>query len=107
MTCNREGGTVGFNLVSKGAELLPTGLEAISVLGIKLSLTHMTLVLAFSARRESCSLLAWLWVCSLFVNSIPLSLFPRGQRTLEFYRSYKRESCWEGLPISKESDIEM
>lgn len=30
MTSDREGGTVGFNLVSKGAELLPTGLEAIS-----------------------------------------------------------------------------
>lgn len=30
MTSNREGGTVGFSLVSKGAELLPTGLEAFS-----------------------------------------------------------------------------
>lgn len=30
MTSDREGVTVGFNLVSKGAELLPTGLEAIS-----------------------------------------------------------------------------
>lgn len=37
MTCNREGGTVGFNLVSEGAEPLSTELEAISVLGTKLS----------------------------------------------------------------------
>lgn len=40
---------MGISLVSKWAELLPAGLEAISVLGPKLPTTQiMTLVLAFS-----------------------------------------------------------